>query len=366
MVFVLSFISSLSLVLLTIPFILKLAVRKQLFGARGDRAKLHAGQVPQLGGVAIYLAVLIALLLIGIDINEIKWLLLSSLIVFGIGVTDDLKGVSPGLKLLFQITAAFLIVVEGGIRIASFQGILDVTTLAYLPGVSISLLFVVGLVNAFNLIDGIDGLAGSVALMVCLIYAFLFFQAGHLAMAYLSCSTAGAMLGFLFFNVCSHRKIFMGDCGSLLIGLLISFYSIKILNITEDIAVVSTFKLGSKFGFVVALLSIPLFDTLRVFVLRILNKRSPFKADYNHIHHRLLSLGLSHIQATILLISMNLGVIAFSLRVQLLSNLQIIILVFIIMISFNCVLSLWLYKRKNKTWAYLYSQGTFLKHFRKM
>jgi UDP-GlcNAc:undecaprenyl-phosphate GlcNAc-1-phosphate transferase len=346
MLFVLSFVTSLLLVILIIPHIFEYALRKQLFEASGERPKIHNGQVPHLAGIAIYIAVL-APLLLSRGLIEYRWFLLASLLVFGIGLFDDLKRVDPHSKFLFQFAAAFLVVVEGNVRIMNLQGILGHDGLDYIPSVLLSVLFVVGLVNAFNLIDGIDGLAGAVGLLICSVYSYLFFNAGAVSMARLSCSASASLVGFLFFNLFAKRKIFMGDCGSLFIGLLVAFLSIRLLAIPEAVVATSAIKLGSRIGFVVALLSIPLFDTLRVFVIRIVKKRSPFKADNNHIHHRLLSVGLSHSQATGVLVCLNLTITAFSVNQQALGDTMIIFMVLTTMIFLNCLLTILINSRKS-------------------
>jgi UDP-GlcNAc:undecaprenyl-phosphate GlcNAc-1-phosphate transferase len=353
MLIVLSFVASLLLVVLAVPPIINYALKKQLFEARGERIKNHCGQVPHFGGVAIFLAVLLPTLVTSIAIVEINWMVFASLFVFGVGLVDDLKTVSPASKFLFQFAAAFLVVIKGQVYIMPIEMLFNQSALTHLSGIILSLVFIVSVVNAFNLIDGIDGLAGSVGLLICAVYAYVFHHAGLASMSCLSCSAAGALMGFLFFNLFSKRKIFMGDCGSLFVGLLVAFLSMKLLSIEEDQFALTALKLPSKVGFVAALLCIPLFDTLRVFLLRIAKKSSPFKADDNHIHHRLLSIGLSHLQATAVLLTLNLGIIAFSLYRQALGNTTIIMIVLVLMIFLNSMLTLWINKLKGRTGAFL-------------
>ncbi|MDB5018988.1 MAG: undecaprenyl-phosphate alpha-N-acetylglucosaminyl 1-phosphate transferase [Pedobacter sp.] len=348
MLFVFSFVTSLLLVVLIVPWIVIYALKKQFFEASGERIKIHGGKIPHFGGVAIYIAVLFPILITAAGTTETFWLFLASLLIFGLGLIDDVKGISASSKFVFQFVAAYFVVVNGGVQILHIHRVLQFEGLTQLLGIIVSLLFVVGLVNAFNLIDGIDGLAGSVALLICNVYAYLFYKAGSTSMSYLSCSAVGALVAFLFFNVFSSRKIFMGDCGSLTIGLLIAFLSLKLLGIPQRNLAVGFFRLDSKVGLLAALLCIPLFDTTRVFLLRIMGRRSPFRADNNHIHHRLLSIGLSHLQATSILFSLNLGIAAFSMHQQALGNTKLIMIVIVVMICLNSLLTIRVNKTKKK------------------
>lgn len=346
MLFVFSFLAGLTLVLFAVPQICRLATKRQLFDNSRDRRKLHQMHVPHFGGVAIYLGVLIPSIGTYYKAEDCWLLLLASWIVFLTGLVDDFIPVSPGPKFLFQFAAAFLLVVVGDARILSLEHVFSLDRLSYLPSMALSVWFIVGIINAFNLIDGIDGLAACLALFLFAVYAILFFQSGSVALCQLCCSAAGALAGFLYFNVYSRRKIFMGDCGSLFIGLLIAFASIKILRIGEDRVFLLSFQVTAKIGLVVALLCIPVFDTMRVLVLRLVSGRSPFRADANHIHHRLLSLGLTHLQATAILCVLNLVLLVLTLLLQKLGNTVILLLIALVLLLLNGLLSLILQKMK--------------------
>jgi UDP-GlcNAc:undecaprenyl-phosphate GlcNAc-1-phosphate transferase len=346
MLFVFSFLASLLLVLLSAPAIGRMAVQWQLFDESQERRKIHQAQIPHFGGVAIFLGVLIPAACTYAGALESGPLLLAALLVFTTGLVDDLKAVSPGRKFLFQFAAAFLLVILGDVRILSLQQTFNAGSMPYLPGLGLSIFFVVGLINAFNLIDGIDGLAACLGLFLFSIYAVLFCNAGSLALSLLCCSVAGALSGFLYFNLSGRQKIFMGDCGSLFIGLLAAFASIKLLGIGDGRLNLLSFQITAKIGLVVSLLCIPMFDTLRVLVLRLASGRSPFQADDNHIHHRLLCLGLNHLQATTLLCVLNLMLMILALLLQQLGNTVILLLIGGFMMVLNTLLTFLLRKLK--------------------
>lgn len=340
MLFVFSVLASLFLVLFSVPGISRLAAKRQLFDDSRDRRKIHQVHVPHFGGVAIYIGILIPSTCTYYSTIGSWLLLFGSLIVFLTGLVDDFIPVGPGPKFLIQFAAAFLLVFVGDVRIRSLDHFLNYNDLPYLVSITLSIWFIVGLVNAFNLIDGIDGLAASLALFLFVVYAIVFFNAGSFALSLLCCSAAGALTGFLFFNISNRRKIFMGDSGSLTIGLLAAFASIKVLSIGKDSLFFLNFEVSAKIGFVLALLCIPVFDTLRVLVLRMASGRSPFQADATHIHHRLLSLGLTHLQATALLSVLNLVLVILALLFQQLGNSIILVLLGLVLLLLNGVLSI--------------------------
>jgi UDP-GlcNAc:undecaprenyl-phosphate GlcNAc-1-phosphate transferase len=346
MLFVFSFLASLFLVLFSVPWISRLAAKRQLFDDSRDRRKIHQVHIPHFGGLAIYLGVLVPGICTYYSAVDCRFLLLASLIVFLTGLVDDFIPVSPGPKFLFQFAAAFLLVVVGDIRILRLEHVLSYDDLPYLQSIALTVWFMVGLINAYNLIDGIDGLAACLALFLFAVYGILFFNAGLLALCLLCCSAVGALAGFLFFNLSSRRKIFMGDCGSLFLGLLAAFASIKVLAIGESRLFLLSFPITAKIALVLALLSIPVFDTLRVLVLRLASGRSPFRADDNHIHHRLLSLGLTHLQATGVLCFVNLILACLALLLQELGNTMILLLLGLLLLLLNCLLYVLLQKTK--------------------
>jgi UDP-N-acetylmuramyl pentapeptide phosphotransferase/UDP-N-acetylglucosamine-1-phosphate transferase len=265
-----------------------------------------------------------------------------------IGLKDDIIGLGPGIKFVAQFVSALIVAMIANIRIADLHGIFGIYDMPYYASVILTVFFIVGIVNAFNLIDGIDGLAGSIGLILCVVFGVLFYKSGDLGWAYLATGLAGALLGFLFFNV-TPARIFMGDSGSLLLGFVAAVLSIKFMNVslTESV-LVGPFMITSGLGLVSAILIIPVFDTLRVFTLRIFRGKSPFTADSNHIHHRLLSLGLSHVQATLVLASVNVVFVVSALALQGLGDTQLPSLIMLLMLGLNGVLSLFINRFKKR------------------
>ncbi|WP_214228860.1 MraY family glycosyltransferase [Pedobacter sp. B4-66] len=272
----------------------------------------------------------------------------AGLVLFMIGLKDDIIGLGPGIKFVAQFVSACIVSMIANIRIVDLHGIFGIYDMPYYPSVILTVFFIVGIVNAFNLIDGIDGLAGSIGLILCVVFGVLFYKSGDLGWAYLATSLAGALLGFLFFNI-TPARIFMGDSGSLLLGFVSAVLSIKFMSVslTENV-IAGPFRITSGLGLVSAILIIPVFDTLRVFTLRIMRGTSPFTADSNHIHHRLLFLGLSHVQAALVLASVNVVFIVVALSLQNIGDAQLVSLVLLLMLSLNGILSLFINRFKRK------------------
>lgn len=329
------------IVAFAIPPIITVSLKKRLFDNPSEVRKIHKRIIPNFGGVAIFTGFIFScsIFIPSQILPEANVLMAAGLILFMIGLKDDIIGLSPAIKFTAQFTSAFIVVWVANLRITDLHGILGFQEIPYYASVCITALFIVGIVNAFNLIDGIDGLAGSLGLVLSVVFGVLFYKAGALGWSYLSTALAGALLGFLFFNV-TPAKIFMGDSGSLLLGFLASVLSLKFASISSSQNVmVGPFNLVSGAGLVVAMLIVPIFDTLRVFTLRIMRKTSPFTADSNHIHHRLLSLNLSHMQATLVLSSVNVLFIILALALQELGNNVIIGVVALSMLGLNGVLT---------------------------
>jgi UDP-GlcNAc:undecaprenyl-phosphate GlcNAc-1-phosphate transferase len=332
-----SYLISLLLVTLGIPPIIYFAFKYNTFEIKTRLRNIHVGRVPRFGGLAIFVAVWVPALFICDDSITNFSILLACAMVFALGFIDDVRSLNPEVKFLFQFFSALLIVLSG-IRIDNLDGPIQFAGLNDVACAVLSVIFIVAVVNAYNLIDGIDGLAGSLALLVFLVYAYYFYQANLLSFSCLACSLSGAMTGFLFFNVKSRRKIFMGDCGSLFIGLTIAIFSLKMLGLAGGTMYSKDFDV-QKIGIVVALLSVPIFDTIRVFILRLLKNRSPFKADDNHVHHRLLSLGLGQLQVTGLLLFLNMSIVAFATFQHELESSHLILLILLLLLSLNTTLS---------------------------
>lgn len=290
---------------MSIPAIITVSERKKLFD-EPDARKLHLTPVPSLGGLGIFAGLMMGVLLSiqFVHAPAFQYIIASSLVIFFLGMKDDIIVLSPIKKLVGQFIAAFLLMYKGGFRITSMHGFLGVEELPELMSITITLFTIIVIINSFNLIDGVDGLAASLGLLTTIVFGVYFFKAGELPYSILSFVTAGSLTGFLIFNH-SPARIFMGDTGSLLIGLVNAVLVIHFISSSGSAGSPAPLTASPAIGF--AILMVPLFDTLRVFSLRILSRRSPFSPDRNHVHHLLLDLGLSHAAVTYILVGANLA-----------------------------------------------------------
>lgn len=304
-----SFAISFTIVYFVIPKIIKVSKIKKLFDVPNHRsAAKHI--VPTLGGIAIMAGFIISTIISSnyYNINDLKYLLAAIITMFVIGLKDDIIGISAKKKFNFQILIAVYLVLLGNYRITNLHGILGFHEIGYVAGVVLSIIAIVGIINAFNLIDGIDGLAGGVSLLTSLVYGFWFLNAGDIVYALACFSLAGSLIAFLLYNVFGKtNKIFMGDTGSLLLGTTMSILTI---HFNEFKPALSTTSHGLP-AISMAIIIVPVIDTIRVFIIRISQKRSPFSPDMNHIHHSLLKLtGGNHPVASSIIVAVN-GLIIF-------------------------------------------------------
>jgi len=327
------------IVLLSIPKIIRVASLKHLFDDPIEDRKVHSTKTPNLGGIAIFSAFLLTVCLFVpfSSLNYLNCILASSLILFIIGLKDDLVGLGPLIKFAAQIMAALIITYLADIRLTSFYGLFGLYEISKPLSILVSILAILLVVNSFNLIDGIDTLAGSIGLLVSGVLAYFFYQMHQNSLCLLSLALAGCLTGFLWHNK-SPAKIFMGDTGSLLIGFLISVLCIQFVELNKlDLVKNPHPFVNSAPSLVCGLLIIPLFDTLRVFTLRILKGKSPFNADRNHIHHRLLDFNLTHIQSSMILVGINIGFILLTYFLQNMEVIELILFVSIIALTLNII-----------------------------
>ncbi len=298
--FVMPFGLAMVISIVLIPLWITVCKRWKLFD-EPDNRKFHVSATPSMGGIAIFAGLFIAYLVFAeiYDHEKIRYLFGAVLILFFTGFFDDLMDIPASKKMLWQILST-CVIYYGGFRIHSFDGLLWIYEFPELFQFPITLFLVVLFTNAYNFIDGVDGLAASLGIVITSCFGAMFFHYGKTDYAVLSFCATGALLGFLFFNF-SPAKIFMGDTGSLVIGFMISAMTIELLNsgiAQPDIAFSPVL--------LVAILFIPLYDITRVFLIRILNGSSPFHADNNHMHHLMLGFGFGHRSVAFLLTSMGL------------------------------------------------------------
>ncbi len=313
---ILPILTSFIIVLLSTPSFIKIAHIKHLFDDPSEDRKIHTRRVPLMGGMMIFAGTLFSFLL-WLPINEmgvIKYLVPSLLIMFFVGMKDDIIGTAPVKKLAAHLVVAFIMVLMAEVRLTSLHGLFGIKEIPDWAGIMLSVFTYIVIVNAFNLIDGVDGLAAGVGLIASTAFGFWFFYAGDWTYAVLSFSLAGGLLGFLRFNF-SPAKIFMGDSGSLTIGFLIAVMAIELVEY-EPQGLPKVIANISKPILAMSILVYPLTDTLRVFARRAIKGISPFTADRNHIHHRLIDLGLSHAQTVVVIYLFNLLIIGASVFAQ--------------------------------------------------
>ena len=310
---------------ISIPTIVHVSKLKHLYD-EPDSRKATQTIVPTLGGVALFIAFVIAFTLgsYGKEFPELRYILCGLTILFFIGIKDDILIISARKKLFVQILTALILVFMADIRFTSVHGFLGIHNIPYPVSAALTVFVIIVTTNAFNLIDGIDGLASGICMLTAGAMGSWFFLSGHYQYAIMAVALIGALAGFFTYNVWGVKnKIFMGDTGSLLLGLIMSVLLIKFceFNITET----GTYFIHSVPAVAFGLLIVPLFDTIRVFSIRLRNKRSPFTPDKNHVHHRLLHLGYSHLEATSRIVLINAAFIAMNIYLMEMSILGLMI-----------------------------------------
>lgn len=321
----LSFLVACFVSVVSIPVVIKISELKALMEKPGER-RAHKTPTPTFGGIAIFAAVLISYFLWPsidqTDIYRTNLSIVGMTILFFIGIKDDLVGIDPNKKIFFQVLPALILVFFGDLRVDYLYGIMGFNHIEEVISVALTCFIFIALTNAINLIDGIDGLAGGVATIASGTFGVWFLVTNHFAMACLAFTLAGALIGFLRFNFSKTSKIFMGNTGSLIIGFMLAFFAVRFVNLNSSYRFDPTSFFDAPIIAIVILI-IPIFDTLRVFMVRILAGRSPFSADRNHMHHILLDNGLSHAGTTALLCGMSMvNIILFFLFHRNITNTQ--------------------------------------------
>lgn len=285
-----------------LPSVIKIATLKKLFDEPDER-KIHTRKISSLGGIAIFAGFAFAILFTTslAEVEALRYYLLAGLIVFSIGVKDDLLVIKPFSKLCGQIVAAAILIQLAGLKINNLQGFLGINELPAHLSTLFTYFIIVLIVNACNLIDGVDGLAGMLGLSISLLFGCYFIYCDQFLEATLAFTLCGALVAFLRFNM-QPAAIFMGDSGSMLVGLVLSILLIRFLNFAPNSTVLPVLA-SPVIAF--CFLTVPLFDTIRVFAIRIFRGKSPFKPDKNHLHHMLLKLGWSHLKISLSLSTVN-------------------------------------------------------------
>lgn len=331
-------VTSFVICFLIIPVIIKYSIEKNLVDIPGRR-KIHKKITPSMGGIAIFLGFFIATL-IWVDISqwkEIRIIMIALFIVFFIGVRDDLVPLRPFMKLLGQVMAGSLLIALFDLRLKSFYGLLGIYDIPLVISYGITLFTIIVITNSFNLIDGLDGLAGTIACISLLAFGISFYLGGDMIFSIISFCMLGAIVSFLFFNW-EPSEIFMGDTGALVIGMMLAIVSIHFIDFHFNLPADHPYKFRASIAGAVCFISIPLADTLRIFILRLMRKQSPFTPDKSHIHHNIMRLGFSHGKSTILLGLIQVGFITLALFTRGLSDNYVLLGILILCIILSIIL----------------------------
>ena len=298
------------------PSLIAVSRKKNLVDLPNGRTS-HNGAIPNLGGVALFASLIITVLTFTNlrSFPSVQYITPGLVILFFIGLKDDVMAISAHTKLRGQIVATAIVVILGNIRFTNLHGFLGIGSIGYLPSVILSIFVIIVIINCFNLIDGIDGLCGGMGVLISLTFGAWFFINNNNEYVLVASTIIGALLAFLYYNVLSKKnKIFLGDTGAMILGYMVAILAIQFNEFTigaTGIAAVSSAPAVS-----IAFIFMPLYDVLRVFVLRIISGKSPFSADRLHMHHLLIGMGLSHIKATGILLSFQVLFILIGLTFQ--------------------------------------------------
>ena len=302
------FMGAFLLTYLTIPKIIGVVEYKRLMDDPNKRSS-HSTKTPTLGGIAFFYTLVFALFFIEErgSFNEAIYIIPGLTVLFIVGMKDDLVVLSPGAKLVAQVVAIAFILVNESFTIDSLNGFLNINEIPYYLYLVIGGFMMLTIINSYNLIDGIDGLASVVGIVIMIIYTTIFYMTAEYFFALISITLNAILMAFFGFNISANKKIFMGDTGSLIVGFVISLLTLKFLALKPESYTELPFLLENAPIIAISILIVPLFDTARVFAIRIANKKAPFSPDRNHVHHVLIDFwGLSHKQASFIIGCFNL------------------------------------------------------------
>ena len=290
--------------LIGMPFVVLIA-KKKGFVVRPNKRMSHTGDVPNIGGINIYFSFMLTYMIFEFNqMSQSQFFLIGIFAIMSVGFIDDVLILTPLAKLLGETLAGIALIGFADIRITHLHGIFGIEQIGVIPSFLLSLFILIAIINAINLIDGIDGLASGLGILYCSFFAVYFGLVGETSWSILGICMIGALAVFFIYNVFGNReKIFMGDSGSLLLGYLLTAFVFHFCEINAYHEVPEAFHMNAAPAVAICVLTVPIFDTIRVSITRIKQHRSPFQPDKNHIHHLLLKTGLNHIQTTCVLLS---------------------------------------------------------------
>ena len=292
---------------LGMPLVIRIAKAKG-FVVRPNKRMSHTGDVPNIGGLNICFSFMLSYLLFEFNqMDQNQFFLIGLFAIMAVGFIDDVLVLTPLAKLIGETLAGIALIGFADLRITHLHGLFGIEQIGIVPSYLISLFILIAIINAVNLIDGIDGLASGLGILYCLFFAIYFGLAGDTSWSILGICMIGSLAVFFIYNVFGKRgKIFMGDSGSLLLGYLLTAFVFHFCEVNAYGAVPAWMHMSAAPSVAICVLTIPLFDTIRVSITRIKKHRSPFQPDKNHIHHLLLNTGLNHLQTTCVLLSVSL------------------------------------------------------------
>ncbi len=296
------------------PLVIKIAKKKHLV-VRPNKRMSHSGEVPNIGGIDICFSFLLTYMVFEFNnFQESQFILIGVFAIMSVGLVDDILILSPTAKLLGETLAGTALIGFADIRLTHLHNIFGITEIGIIPSYLLSLFVLIAIINAINLIDGVDGLASGLGMLYCLFFAIYFLLVGETNWAILSICLIGSLAVYFCYNVFGkNQKIFMGDSGSLLLGYMLTAFVFRFCELNAYGQVPEKFQMSAAPGVAIAVLAVPIFDTIRVSLTRIKKHQSPFHADKNHIHHLLLRTGLTHIQTTGILMAVSLLLIGVGL-----------------------------------------------------
>lgn len=300
--------------LFTIPKIIYVSEKNKLYDNPDKLRKFHSKPISSLGGAGIFFGFIVTLLLSAnfSIVGEFQYYLVCFILIFFIGIKDDLAGLSAFKKFIGQALIACILMFKAHLLITNMHGFLGMTQIHISVSYFLTFFTFIVIINAFNLIDGVDGLAASLGLVISIVFGGFFLFNQNIAYALMGFGFAGSLAAFLIYNF-QPAKIFMGDTGSLLMGVVNSILVIKFIETSFDN---TPFAVSAIPAIAFSILLIPLMDTLRVFAIRISNRRSPFSGDRNHIHHLLFDRGMSHKSIALFCTAANILIILATISFQ--------------------------------------------------
>ena len=310
MLYILSFLIALLSVCWIHPRLVKIAFDKNIVDNPNAR-KLQRKPTPVLGGIAVFFGSVIGLGCAGIscDCSELFIVVVAMMIMLYTGTLDDILDLSPGFRFLIEIFTVLLLIFVGHYSLNDFHGLWGLEQIPQSIAIPLTVFAAVGIVNAINLIDGVDGLSSGYCILSSFLFGVMFWHVGDRVMVMLAVVAAGSLIPFFFHNVFGKTsKMFIGDGGTLVMGIVMSVFVMRILGhgalseqyARQDIGLIP---------FTLAVLAVPVFDTLRVMTARMLKRKSPFHPDKTHLHHMFIQLGCSHAATTLAILFLNFFVV---------------------------------------------------------